>query len=398
MPRNATKAADNVFYLARKAAEKCNDHLGSREGAAEETGIDRTRLARIEAGVLVPYPEEVLMMAHAYQAPQLCNHYCASLCPLGKKTIPPCELLHCSCPQAQEYWKQQEAAQRAAEAAEKRRKEQERIQARIGRLIKDSGIRGRFLNRTFERFEVTNINRKAYSAAKRYADSFPIMLPSKDERGHITPPAKERNGLFISGTKGTGKTHLAASIANQLIQGGTPVICMTMIDLLARVKQTFDRPGEATEAEIMRIYEEVPLDYLGRYYNIPVAVEAKHTEDGRIRFDRVEQHQAEYLDDFCRSPAAVGLVVVSFSMRRFFAVPWPFWRAGREAWANCPRRGAKGIVEEYGAIWWTPGQASVSPELLLPEWEIKQGGKFVLPYLDIINDLFAGRDKPHGAE
>ena len=76
MPRNATKAADNVFYLARKAAEKCNDHLGSREGAAEETGIDRTRLARIEAGVLVPYPEEVLMMAHAYQAPQLCNHYC----------------------------------------------------------------------------------------------------------------------------------------------------------------------------------------------------------------------------------------------------------------------------------------------------------------------------------
>ena len=27
------------------------------------------------------------------QAPQLCNHYCASLCPLGKKTIPPCELL-----------------------------------------------------------------------------------------------------------------------------------------------------------------------------------------------------------------------------------------------------------------------------------------------------------------
>lgn len=73
MARPATKAADNVFYLARKAAEKCNDHLGSREGAAEETGIDRTRLARIEAGVLIPYPEEVLMMAHAYQAPQLCN-------------------------------------------------------------------------------------------------------------------------------------------------------------------------------------------------------------------------------------------------------------------------------------------------------------------------------------
>lgn len=165
----------------------------------------------------------------------------------------------CTCPEAQEYWRKQEAAKQAADAAEKRRKEQERIQARIGKLIKDSGIRGRFLNRTFERFTVDDVNRKAYGAAKRYADSFPIMLPTKDKRGKIHPPAKERNGLFISGTKGTGKTHLATSIANQLIQGGTPVICMTMIDLLARIKQTFDRPGEATEADILRIYEEVPL-------------------------------------------------------------------------------------------------------------------------------------------
>ncbi len=73
MPRNATKAAGNVFYLARKEAEKRNDRLGSREGAEEETGIDRTRLARIEGGVLTPYPEEVLMMAQAYHAPQLCK-------------------------------------------------------------------------------------------------------------------------------------------------------------------------------------------------------------------------------------------------------------------------------------------------------------------------------------
>lgn len=93
MPRNATKAAGNVFYTARKEAEKSNDRMGSREGAAEETGIDRTRLARIEGGVLIPYPEKVWMMAQTYRAPQLCNHYCANLCPLGRKTITPCELL-----------------------------------------------------------------------------------------------------------------------------------------------------------------------------------------------------------------------------------------------------------------------------------------------------------------
>lgn len=166
----------------------------------------------------------------------------------------------CTCQQAQEYWRRVEADEKAAEEAERLRKEQDRIQRRIGKLMKDSGLRGRFQNRTFERFEQnTEGRRKAYRAAKRYADSFPIMLPTKDERGNAVPPDKERNGLFISGTKGTGKTHLAAAIANQLIQGGTPVICMTMIDLLARIKQTFDRADDATEADIMRIYEEVPL-------------------------------------------------------------------------------------------------------------------------------------------
>lgn len=93
MPKSATKAVGNAFYEARIEAAKCNDRLASREGAAEELGIDRTRLARVELGSLVPYPEEVLLMAEAYGAPQLTNYYCSSCCPLGKETIPPCELL-----------------------------------------------------------------------------------------------------------------------------------------------------------------------------------------------------------------------------------------------------------------------------------------------------------------
>lgn len=93
MPKNATKAADNVFYQARWAAAKNNDRLASRDGAAEETGIDRTRIARIELGSLVPYPEEVLIMADTYCAPQLSNYYCTQICPLGKETVPPCSLI-----------------------------------------------------------------------------------------------------------------------------------------------------------------------------------------------------------------------------------------------------------------------------------------------------------------
>lgn len=165
----------------------------------------------------------------------------------------------CDCEEAKAYWAEQDRLKKEAEAEEQRQKEMEWMRKRVARLVRESGIRGRFANRTFDRFEVTDINRKAYEKCKRYADSFPIMLPTKDERGNVVPPKKERNGLFITGSYGTGKTHLACAIANQLMQGGTAVICMTMIDLLAKIKSTFEKDDTATEAEVMRLYEEIPL-------------------------------------------------------------------------------------------------------------------------------------------
>lgn len=93
MARKATKAADNVFYKARMEAASFNDSFNSREGAAEELGIDRTRLARIELGSLNPYPEEVLLMSDAYNTPELNNYFCSRMCPLGYQTVPAAELL-----------------------------------------------------------------------------------------------------------------------------------------------------------------------------------------------------------------------------------------------------------------------------------------------------------------
>lgn len=87
MARKATKAADNVYYLARMEAAATNDFLNSREGAAEVTGIDRTKIARIELGSLDPYPEEVLLMSDTYNAPELCNHFCSHQCPLGRQQV-----------------------------------------------------------------------------------------------------------------------------------------------------------------------------------------------------------------------------------------------------------------------------------------------------------------------
>ena len=88
MGKKATKAADNMYYLARCEASKANPDFASRERAAEIIGTDRTRLARIELDAISPYPEEVKAMAEHYNTPELCNTYCARECPIGRDSVP----------------------------------------------------------------------------------------------------------------------------------------------------------------------------------------------------------------------------------------------------------------------------------------------------------------------
>lgn len=87
MSKTATKAADNMYYIARYEASENDESLSSREKAAEQLGIDRTRLARIELGSVSPFPDEVAAMARVYNCPELCNYFCSTDCPIGRGTV-----------------------------------------------------------------------------------------------------------------------------------------------------------------------------------------------------------------------------------------------------------------------------------------------------------------------
>lgn len=145
-----------------------------------------------------------------------------------------------------------------------------------------------------------------------------------------------------------------------------------------------------------KVEEKSCVDYLGRYRSTPVAVEAKHEEGARIAFDRVEPHQAAYMDDFTADADAIGIVIVSFGLRRFFAIPWAFWRAAREAWMKKPderaRKCEQVTVSDHGFTWTTPGKASTSADELLPDWEIRTGS-MGLPYLEIIDRMKGGKEQ-----
>ena len=83
MARASTKENKNVYFRNR-------EKLGlTREEASEVLGgLTADRIEKIENERSLPHPDEVLLMAEGYKAPQLCNYYCANECPIGQQYVP----------------------------------------------------------------------------------------------------------------------------------------------------------------------------------------------------------------------------------------------------------------------------------------------------------------------
>ncbi len=160
----------------------------------------------------------------------------------------------CDCEKAVEFWKRWDAKQEELRKAQAIAEEQEQKRRKIEAILGRSGIKKRYLSRSFENFVVNDVNRKAYEIAKSYVDNW---QENKDKG----------EGLYFEGTCGTGKTHLAVAIAMKLINQGVPVICKTSIDLLASIKQSYERDSTVNEEDVIEAYNTVDLlviDDLGK--------------------------------------------------------------------------------------------------------------------------------------
>lgn len=129
--------------------------------------------------------------------------------------------------------------------------EAERI-AQITKLFEDSGMSKRALISKFENYQPNMYNGEAVRSCLDFVKNFD-NLPKK-------------NGLFIAGPCGVGKSHLVYAIANSLIEQGKSVICMTMIDLLMKIRNSFKTEAQAEE-QIIDLYKNCSLliiDDLGK--------------------------------------------------------------------------------------------------------------------------------------
>ena len=121
------------------------------------------------------------------------------------------------------------------------------------RLREASNLGAKFLQRTFGNFD-KRLNPHAFEQCHAYACREDLF----DADG------KDRNSLILSGGVGTGKTHLAAAIANHLVSKGIPVLFGTFGEHLEKIKEEFDVTDRREYLSKMKSTPMLVLDDVGK--------------------------------------------------------------------------------------------------------------------------------------
>lgn len=160
----------------------------------------------------------------------------------------------CTCPEGKADFERKQREIEVCRAAEEREKRRKMLQ----QVKSASGIPLRYQNADLDTLRDDDNDREIIQTVCEYAANFKQMLPSEEN------PAPNKNGLFFCGTVETGKTYLAAAIANRVLEMGFQVKFTTMIDLQSRLI------GAMNSGDMNRLlddYEKVPLlviDDLGK--------------------------------------------------------------------------------------------------------------------------------------
>ncbi len=171
----------------------------------------------------------------------------------GTKRIIALDYERCECNNAQVYWNEYDLKKLRMLEEEKKLELMQEFSKMVEKIIKNSKMSKRNLSYKFDNFEPNNSNRKVFNNLKNYSEKLLKGI--------------EKKGLILVGNNGVGKTHLACSIANKLIENGIPVIYGTLINLLAELRNSYDTDNNISEMEIIKLYENVDLliiDDLGK--------------------------------------------------------------------------------------------------------------------------------------
>jgi DNA replication protein DnaC len=135
-------------------------------------------------------------------------------------------------------------------SAESEQRKEEEIRARqleakedaVQMILNRAGIPKRFRGRTFDDYHAEGDGQeRVLKVCKAYAHRF-------DER------LAAGGGLVLCGLPGTGKTHLATAIANHIAKSGRKSLFASVMQITRRVKETFRRDSDETEADAISVF------------------------------------------------------------------------------------------------------------------------------------------------
>lgn len=152
----------------------------------------------------------------------------------------------------------EEHARQMAADAHARREEAANRERSVRRRLQQAAIPPRFEDKAFDGYAAGDPgSARALATCREYADRFPDHL----RRG---------TSLILCGNAGTGKTHLACAVANQVIAGhGRSAVYMTAGRAFRKVKDTYRKGSEASEQAVLSAFAEpdlLVLDEIGVQY------------------------------------------------------------------------------------------------------------------------------------
>ncbi len=183
-----------------------------------------TEMNRRSTGTPAFNGEEQSVLCEYCKAPRKYKQITVMGVPMASKLLP------CGCSEGRAAYEREQARliaeQQAAE--EKRRKNQ------LKGIKLACGIPLRYCETRFDDLSVDSDNSAAIARARELADNFERLLPGENT------PAPVKNGLYICGTIGAGKTCLASALANAVLESGYTVRFTTMMDLLSKLADTMN--------------------------------------------------------------------------------------------------------------------------------------------------------------
>lgn len=163
----------------------------------------------------------------------------------------------CDCHEAMAFWKQHDLVSEDKRKDMIKQRNAQNNRRQLDLLLSQAGLVDRYAGRTLDGFvfegEDTSISIAATKAAN-FVEYFDKVLATG-------------KGLYLTGSFGTGKTHLAAGIALEICKKMKPVVMLSMVELLARLRSSYSSNDPNSELTLMKLFTHVDLlviDDLGK--------------------------------------------------------------------------------------------------------------------------------------